>query len=187
MDAKKPAVFLDRDGVIIEEVQWLTKPEQVKVLPNAGKAIAKLNKSFLVIIISNQPVVGRGMCTEEDVKNANDVMLKVIAKDSARIDAIYNCFHHPIHGIGKYKAECECRKPKPGMTLQAAKDFNIDLKSSFTIGDKIGDIKAGFLAGTKTILVQTGYGGKDGFNDAVPDYVAKDLYSAVNIIMGETK
>jgi len=185
MHDEKKAVFLDRDGVIIEEKEWLTKPEQVKVIANAGKAIAKLNKSFLVIIISNQPVVGRGMCTEEDVKKTNDVMLKEIAKDNAKIDAIYNCFHHPIHGIGDYKVECECRKPKPGMILKAAKEFNIDLKSSFTVGDKTGDIKSGYLAGTKTILVQTGYGGKEGFNDAVPDYTAKDLYDAAEIILGD--
>lgn len=184
---KRKAAFLDRDGVIIEETNFITDPSKVKLLDNAAKAIARLNKDYLVFIITNQPAVGRGLCTEEQAKAVNNRVLELLAQDGARIDATYMCFHHPIHGLGKYKAECECRKPKPGMILKAAEEHNIDLAQSFTIGDKTGDIKAGYLAGTKTILVQTGYGGDDGFKDAAPDYTAKDLHEAVKIMLGETK
>ncbi len=185
MNNKKKAAFLDRDGVIIEETKFITDPDKVRLLDRAADAIARLNKEYLVIIISNQPAVGRGMCTEEQAKKVNDKVLELLAEEGAKIDATYMCFHHPIHGIGNYKVECECRKPKPGMILKAAKEHGIDLKNSFTVGDKTGDIKSGYLAGTKTILVSTGYGGDDGFKDATPDYTAKDLYEAAEIILGD--
>lgn len=181
------AVFLDRDGVIIEDSHFITSADQVRMIANSAKAIALLNNKFKTFVISNQPAVGRGMCTEQEAKDVNDAVIALLSKEGARIDRTYMCFHHPIHGIGAYKAECECRKPKPGMILQAAREFGIDLSKSFTIGDKTGDIKAGKLAGTKTILVQTGYGGEDGFKDAVPDFVAKDLYGAAKIIMEDKK
>ncbi|MDD4877890.1 MAG: HAD family hydrolase [Candidatus Nanoarchaeia archaeon] len=185
MGNKTKAAFLDRDGVIIEETNFITDPNKVRILDNAAKAIAMLNKEYKVFIITNQPAVGRGMCTEEQAKAVNNKVLELLADEGARIDATYMCFHHPIHGIGDYKIECECRKPKPGMILKAAKEHGIDLKQSFTIGDKTGDIKSGFLAGTKTILVQTGYGGDDGFKDATPDYTVKDLYEAASIMIGD--
>ncbi|MDI6738497.1 MAG: HAD family hydrolase [Nanoarchaeota archaeon] len=185
MGNTKKAAFLDRDGVIIEEIKFITEPDKVKLLDNAAKAISRLNKEYKVFIITNQPAVGRGMCTEEQAKKVNDKVLELLNEQGARIDATYMCFHHPIHGIGNYKVECDCRKPKPGMILKAAEEHDINLKQSFTIGDKTGDIKSGFLAGTKTILVQTGYGGDDGFKDATPDYIAKDLYEAAEIMLKE--
>lgn len=179
----RKAAFLDRDGVIIEETQFITDPDKVKLLGNAAKAIARLNKGYKVFIITNQPAVGRGLCTEEQAKEVNNKVIELLKEQGAVIDATYMCFHHPIHGLGKYKVECGCRKPKPGMILKAAEEHGIDLSQSFTIGDKTGDIKAGHLAGTKTILVQTGYGGDDGFKDATPDYTAKDLYGAAEIML----
>ncbi|MBU2637823.1 MAG: HAD family hydrolase [Nanoarchaeota archaeon] len=186
MGNSKKAAFLDRDGVIIEETNFITDPNKVKLLENAAKAISRLNKEYLVVIITNQPAVGRGMCTEDQAKAVNNRILELLKEKGATIDATYMCFHHPIQGFGKYKTECECRKPKPGMILKAAEEHNINLKQSFTIGDKTGDIKAGYLAGTRTILVSTGYGGDDGFKDATPDYTAKDLYGAAEIMLKDT-
>ena len=188
MVKEQAAVFLDRDGVIIEDVNFITRPEQVKFIDKSAEAISLLNKKFKVIIVSNQPAVGRGLCNEEDAKKINEMVIFLLSKKNAKIDNIYMCFHHPLKGIGKYKIECECRKPKPGMLLKAAREHNIDLSKSFMIGDKIGDIKAGHDAGCKTILVKTGYGGNDGFNDADPDFIVKDLYEGVKkIILGGKK
>jgi D-glycero-D-manno-heptose 1,7-bisphosphate phosphatase len=179
------AVFIDRDGVINESDGFITKKEQIKLIPNSARAISILGRMFKVFIITNQPSVGRGLCSEEEAKEVNKHLISLLEAEGARVDATYMCFHHPVHGQGKYLKECDCRKPKPGMILKAAKDFNIDLKKSFMIGDKTGDIKAGFLAGTKTVLVKTGYGGDDGYKDAVPDYVAEDLYQSINKILKE--
>ena len=176
------AIFLDRDGVIIEDFGFVTATGKIKLINNSAAAIKELNKQFKVFIITNQPAVGRGLCTEEEALNFNNKMIKLLEEKGAKIDKTYMCFHHPIHGKGAYKIDCEYRKPKPGMILKAAKEFNIDLSKSFTIGDKTGDIKSGFLAGTKTILVKTGCGGDDGFKDATPDHIADDLYNAMGII-----
>ena len=191
------AVFLDRDGVIIDHIKlenndssinhnnFIISKENIRLIENVDTAIKELNKHFKVFIISNQPIVGRCLCTEEEAINLNNFIVSKLEEKGAKIDKTFMCFHHPIHGQGKYKVECNCRKPKPGMILESAKEFNIDLKNSWMIGDKTGDIKAGLLAGTKTILVKTGYGGNDGFKDAVPNYIAEDLYAASQLILNE--
>lgn len=188
MEARNAAIFLDRDGVIIDHVDHISRPEQVKLINKAADAISLLNKNYKIILITNQAAVGRGICTERDANKVNEKMLAMLAQDEAKIDATYMCFHHPVHGIGKYKQDCNCRKPKPGMILKAQVDFNIDLKKSYIIGDSTQDIKAGNLAGLKTILVKTGYAGKDRIcPDAAPSNVAEDLYSAAQIILGDKK
>lgn len=191
------AVFLDRDGVIIEHnksitkdktvkhTDFITSKESIQLIENVAEAIKELNKHFKVFIISNQPAVGRGLCTEEQAIELNNFIVSQLEEKGAKIDKSFMCFHHPVHGQGKYKVECECRKPKPGMILEAAKEFDINLENSWMIGDKTGDIKSGVLAGTKTILVKTGYGGNDGFKDAEPNYVSEDLYAASQLILNE--
>ncbi|MCG2719700.1 MAG: HAD family hydrolase [Nanoarchaeota archaeon] len=179
------SVFLDRDGVIIEETKFIISTDKVQLIDKAAEAIKELNKHFKVFIVTNQPAVGKGMCSEKEAINLNNYIISQLEEKGAKIDKTFMCFHHPVHGLGKYKVECECRKPKPGMILEAAKEFDIDLENSWMIGDKIGDIKSGVLAGTKTILVKTGYGGKDGFNDAIPNYVSEDLYAASKLILNE--
>lgn len=181
------AIFLDRDGVINKEKNWIHKKEDLELIKNSAEAIAMLNENgFKVIIITNQPVVARGLCTEEEVQEINDYLKNLLKDKGATVDAVYYCPHHPSAGDNpKYTRECECRKPKPGMILQAQKDLFIDkLEGCFIVGDKMGDLKAGNSVGCKTILVKTGYGGEDGWEDAVPDYIAEDLYDAVkNIIL----
>lgn len=181
MPLDKQAVFLDRDGTINEDVNYLTKPEQLKLFPRVAEAIASLNKDYLVFIVTNQAAVGKGLCTEDEVNKVHDYLLAELWP--GRISKVYSCFHHPVYGIGDYLKECSCRKPKSGMILQAASEFNVSLKDSYMIGDKIIDIKAGSSAGVRTILVKTGYAGRDSTIDIVPDYVAEDLYEASRLIM----
>lgn len=186
------AVFLDRDGVINKEVGHISKPEQFELLPKVGEAIKLLNENNLkVIIITNQPVVARGEATIEDVENVHKKMKKEIEKHGAHIDAIYYCPHHPDRGFPgervEYKINCDCRKPKIGLLKKAVKKFNIDLKKSFFIGDKTVDIQTGKNAGCKTILVKTGYGGKDKKFNVKPDFVCEDLLDAVNLILKMVK
>ena len=180
-------IFLDRDGVINVEKELLHKKSDIELIPQSAEAIRLLNENdHKVIIITNQPVIARGLCTLEELAEIHKYMEALLAEKNARIDRIYFCPHHPTVGNNSfYTRKCECRKPKPGLIFQAQKEFNIkNLSECFMIGDKIADIKTGFLAGCKTILVETGYGGNEGFNDAVPDYKAKDLYDAVtNIIL----
>ncbi len=177
------AVFLDRDGVIIKDVGHIRRLEDIKLIKGSAKAISELNDEYNIFIISNQAAVGRGLCDEETAFRINDKLVDILKKEDAIIDNSYLCFHHPIHGVGKYKLECECRKPNPGMILEAAKEFNIDLKKSWMIGDKTSDIKAGRLAGVKTILVKTGYGGNDRVKDAIPHFTTEDLYAASQLIL----
>ena len=149
---KQKAIFLDRDGTINKYVGFLTKLEQFELLPGVAEAIKMINKSgYLVIVVTNQPVIARGDCTWDELLQIHDKMETELGKESAFLDAIYICPHHKDKGfegeVLEYKYDCECRKPKPGLLLQAARDFNIDLKQSFLIGDSENDVKAGINAG----------------------------------------
>lgn len=180
---KKPAVFLDRDGVINKDVDHLNTVRDLRLLPGVARAIAALNRAgFLVVVISNQAAVAKGMLTAEGHEKINGELRARLARRGAKIDGIYYCFHHPEASIKKYKAECDCRKPNPGMIFKAAKDLNVNLRKSFLIGDKTSDILAGERAGIATILVKTGYGGRDKRHNAKPDYVARNLADAVECI-----
>lgn len=151
---KQKAIFLDRDGTINKYVGFLTKPEQFKLLPGVAEAIKMINKSgYLAIVVTNQPVIARGDCTWEELQQIHDKMETELGKEGAFLDAIYICPHHKDKGFEgekpEYKYDCDCRKPKPGMLLQAEMDFNIDLEQSFMIGDSENDVKAGINAGVK--------------------------------------
>jgi len=138
----------------------------------------------MVVMVSNQSGIARGYYGEEDAERYNQALAQKLAEEGARIDAIYICPHHPEAKIEKYRLECDCRKPRPGMLKMAEKALEIDLKQSFMIGDKLIDIEAGKSAGCKTILVKTGYGGETVQNNRVDcDFVADDLYGAVSYIL----
>ncbi len=182
----KKAVFLDRDGVINTEINFLHKKEDLELIEGSAEAIKMLNDNgWPVFIITNQPVVARGYCTEEDTREVDAHLKKMLAEKGAKIVRTYYCPHHPTKGDDpKYTRECECRKPKPGMILAAQHHFGIeDLSECYMVGDRTGDILTGERAGCKTIIVGTGYGGDDGFDDATPDFVAKDLKEAVEKII----
>lgn len=151
---KQKAIFLDRDGTINKMVGFVTKPEQFELIKGAAEAIKAINKSgYLAIVVTNQPVIARGDCTFEDLQTIHDKMETELGKVGAFVDAIYVCPHHTDKGFEgertEYKCNCDCRKPKPGLLLQAAKDFNIDLSESYMIGDSHRDVEAGDNAGVK--------------------------------------
>lgn len=158
LKTKQKAVFLDRDGTINKYVGFLRDINEFELLPQVSEAIKKINQSgYLTIVVSNQPVIARGEVTLSELDMIHNKMETLLGNDGAYLDAIYYCPHHPDKGfkgeIPKYKIECSCRKPKPGMLLKAAKDFNIDLSASYMIGDSKNDITAGKAAGCKTILI----------------------------------
>lgn len=152
-------IFLDRDGTINEEVHYLHRPEDFKLLPGAARAIRLWNENgFWVVVVTNQAGVARGYYTEEEVKALHRYANRLLAEQGAHIDAFYYCPHHPDHGIGPYKKACHCRKPETGMFEEAQKARPVDKAHSFMVGDKWLDIQAGARFGVRTALVGTGYG-----------------------------
>lgn len=174
-------VFLDRDGVINRDSKgYIKSAEEFKLLPNTIKALKLLSaRKYKLIIITNQSGIGKGLYTTRDFCKVNQKMVKELEKNNVKLDAIYYCPHEA-------ETACECRKPNLGMLKQAQKDFKINTKKSFMIGDKTADIEWGRRAGCKTILVKTGYGGKDKRFSVKPDYVAKDLLEAAKIVASST-
>ena len=152
---KQKAIFLDRDGTINTYTGFLTAPEQLTLLPGAAEAIRKINESgYLAIVITNQPVIARGDCTIEELNIIHQKLETMLGKEGAYLDGIYYCPHHPEKGFPgerpEYKIECNCRKPKPGLILEAVQHFNIDIQSSWMIGDSLTDIKCGKNAGCQS-------------------------------------
>lgn len=184
---KNWTVFLDRDGTINEEVNYLGHPDQLQLIPGAAEAIRQLNLHQIpVIVITNQAGVARGYFTEAQVSIVHTVLDKMLAVKGAKIDSYYYCPHHPTAGIGSYQIACNCRKPQPGMLNQAAIDFHLDLTNCYMVGDKVSDIMAGHLAGCKTVLVETGYGKEhwENWSEVVkPDYLALNLLDSVEWIL----
>ncbi|MBI4333172.1 MAG: HAD family hydrolase [Chloroflexi bacterium] len=175
------AIFLDRDGTIIEDTGYVGEREKVRFLPRAGEAIRLLNENgFKVIVITNQAGVARGYFTEAAVADVNSYVCESLAGMGASIDKIYYCPHHIEGTIEEYRKECYFRKPNPGMIEEAVRDFGIDLRNSFVVGDKASDIEAGRRAGCRTILLagQVPPAGEDN-GGSLPDHVAPDLYEAV--------
>jgi len=175
-------VFLDRDGVVVEEVDYLRRPSQLKLIPGAAEAIVRLRRAgFLVVVVSNQSGIARGYFTLGDLRKIHAKLRAELKARGARLDAIYFCPHHPEAGA---RVDCACRKPKIGMLLEAKKRFKIDFKKSFLVGDASADMGAARKAGVAAILVSTGYAGKDGKNKmAKPDARVKDLGAAADWIL----
>ena len=183
--ALRPAVFLDRDGTINVEKNYLYRIEDFEFIPGAPEAIKLLKDSgYLVVVVTNQSGVARSYYTLEDVHRLHYHIQSELAEHSTSVDAFYICPHHPAEGVGEYKTECTCRKPAPGMLLQAAADLGIDLTRSFMVGDKLADVEAGKRAGCRSILVMTGYG-KDSAEDVQTSSEAdvESILSAVHRII----
>ena len=152
-------VFLDRDGTLNVEVDFLRTPDELRLIEGAAASVRKLKDSGLVIcVVSNQSGVARGFLTEADLVPIHVKLREELAREGATLDGIYYCPHHPSAGIPPYNVECDCRKPKPGMLLKGAQEFNLDLQRCFVVGDSVVDIQAGNAVAATTILVQTGYG-----------------------------
>ncbi len=152
------AVFLDRDGVLNDDVHLITQPEQFRLLPGVPAALTRIaDAGFHLIVVSNQPVVARGMITEPEVDILHEFLRGQITKQGGpRIEAFYFCPHHPDADVAGYRKDCTCRKPRPGMIHQAAREHGLDPQASYMVGDRITDVIAGSKAGCRTIQVTTG-------------------------------
>ena len=181
------AVFLDRDGTLNEDPGYISDPEQVVLFSDTGDALALLKKyGFLLIVISNQSGIARGLMKSEDVDAVNEKINQILSEYKVKIDAFYYCPAHPDYSS---EEECECRKPSPKLLLEAASEFNVDLQGSYFIGDTIADIQCGKNAGIKTILVKTGKG-EESFSilqkeNNFPTFVAENLLNASKFILGD--
>lgn len=174
---RRRAVFLDRDGTLIHEGDDIVRPGQMRILGATPRGLRLLRElGFLLIVITNQPVIGKGFISKKGVKKLNALLNARLAKKSAGVDAFYVCPHRAWD-------HCSCRKPKLGLVRQAVKKYKIDLRHSFFIGDDMRDIEAGRRGKMTTILVATGKAGKDKrFFDVRPDFNAKDMVAAAKII-----
>lgn len=181
----KPAVFLDRDGTIIEQVHHLIDPADVRLIPGAAEALRAFHDAgFLRVVVTNQSVIGRGLLTVEGLAKVHERMNQLLAAQGAGVDGIYFCPAAPI-GDDRTAVEHPDRKPAPGMLLTAAGDLDIDLAQSWMIGDMISDIGAGTNAGCRgTVLVRTGYGRQTEQQSHGADAVVDDLSKAVALILG---
>jgi len=183
------AAFLDRDGTINEEKNFLRDPGEVSLIPGAAAAIRKLNDSGIATcVISNQSGVARGFLNEDDLVVIHDRLKKQLSDDAgAHLDRIYYCPHHPTAGIAPYNISCDCRKPGTGMLEQGARELSIRLSRSFVVGDRIVDVQAAMAVGATSILVLTGYGTtaleECREEDISPDFVAPSLAEAVEFIL----
>lgn len=185
------AVFLDRDGVILEDRGACWRPDDARIYPYAPDALARLRRAgFALVVVTNQPVVARGLATLDDVAALHAWLNAALAPRGARIDHFECCPHHPEATLPAWRVDCACRKPRPGMILRAARALGLDLAASELIGDRRTDIAAGLAAGCTTTLVTTGAHDAPRIvtpepdRDAPPHRVAPTLVEAVDAILG---
>ncbi|MDE7183124.1 MAG: HAD family hydrolase [Lachnospiraceae bacterium] len=175
---QRPAVFLDRDGVLAEETGYVNSVERLCIFPYAAECIRKIHeKGYYAIVITNQSGVARGLFTEERLLEMNRYL-----QQYTDVDAVLYCPHHPEGVVEEYRIRCNCRKPAIGMFQNACRRLDIDMTNSYMVGDRAGDIIAGQNAGIKTILVESGYGTVRLEEDVMPDYVVDDLRGVLEIL-----
>ena len=189
---KQRAVFLDRDGTMNISKGFISKAEDLELIPGTIEAVKAINKSgALAIVITNQPVIARGECSFEELHNIHNKLKTLLGEKGAFVDDIFYCPHHPDKGfegeVPELKFDCECRKPKTGMIEEAVDKYNIDLSRSYMVGDSTMDLETASNAGVKSVLVETGFAGNDGKYDRSCDIKAKDLFDAVEKIIKDIK
>ncbi len=182
------AVFVDRDGTITREGEWIRHPGALELVDGAGEAVAALHDAgFLVVMYSNQSAVARGMITERELGVIHERLQLLLEERGDRLDAIYYCPHHPTEGVGEYRVACECRKPKPGLLERARRELDLDLTQSWCVGDMARDLDAGRAAGVQGILVRTGKGTGElerlRAEGRPPQWVEDDITGAVRRIL----
>ncbi len=185
MTRKNKAVFLDRDGVLVTEADYLRHEKDLRLLPGAAAALVRLRRAgFKLVVVTNQSGVARGYLSLATLARIHRLLRALLRQKGARLDAIYFCPHHPETGR---RVRCRCRKPGTLMLEKAARRFSIDFASSYFVGDTSTDVLAAKNAGCRSILVKTGYGGKDGSYRVKPDAVARDLAGAARLILAREK
>ena len=185
---KQRAIFIDRDGTINVSKGFISKADDLELIPGSIEAIKAINKSgALAIVITNQPVIARGECSFEELHNIHNKLKTLLGEKGAFVDDIFYCPHHPDKGfegeVPELKFDCECRKPKTGMIDEAVEKYNIDLSKSYMVGDSTMDLETARNAGVKSVLVDTGFAGNDGKYDRSCDIEAKNLFDAVEKII----
>ena len=185
---KQRAIFLDRDGTMNVSKGFISKADDLELIPGTIDAVKAINKSgALAIVITNQPVIARGECSFEELHNIHNKLKTLLGEKGAFVDDIFYCPHHPDKGfegeVPELKFDCECRKPKTGMIEEAVKKYNIDLSKSYMVGDSTMDLETARNAGIKSVLVNTGFAGNDGKYDRSCDIEAKNLFDAVEKII----
>jgi D-glycero-D-manno-heptose 1,7-bisphosphate phosphatase len=187
--APRPAVFIDRDGTLTEEVGYVNHPSRLRILPRSGAAVRRLNAAGIaVVVVTNQAGIARGYFSPELLAAVHAAMVAQLKDEGARLDGVYVCPHHPTEGEPPYRSICDCRKPKPGLLLRAAADLGLDLGCSTLVGDKGSDLVAARAVGARSVLVLTGYGlGEWEYRRSVlpvqPDHVADDLLGAADWVI----
>lgn len=182
--APRPAVFMDRDGCLTEEVGYVNHPSRLRLLPRTAEAIARLNRAGVpAVMVTNQAGIARGYFSPEVLAAVNDELLRQLKDSGAYVDGLYVCPHHPSAGEPPYRDRCDCRKPSPGLLTRAAADLALDLSRSAVVGDKPSDVETAARVGARGILVLTGYGlGEWEYRRASfrvpPHHVAADLLDA---------
>ena len=183
----QPAVFLDRDGTMIEDVGYLDRLERMKLFPYTIDAVRLLNRGgFRVVVVTSQNGVANGVLTEEFLTEAHAHLSRLFEAAGGRVEGYYYCPHSLNAPVERYRVDCDCRKPKPGMILAAARDHNLDLSRSIVVGDRWRDVEMGLAAGTRAILVETGYGRTQAVRRPAaiaPVPVAATLIDAVSLIL----
>jgi len=191
--AARRAIFVDRDGTLSHEVGYVNHLSRFRLFPFAASAVRAINNSgFLAVVVTNQAGVARGYYPESLVHEVHDALRSELSGGGARLDGVYVCMHHPSVGEPPYRLDCDCRKPKPGLVLRAAADLDIDVKRSYVVGDREGDLELAWNVGARGVLVKTGYGLGELRNRAPqwprqPDMVAEHLLEAVQRIVAESK
>jgi D-glycero-D-manno-heptose 1,7-bisphosphate phosphatase len=192
MARQKTAVFLDRDGTINVEVGYIHDLDKLQLMPGVAAAIKRLNDLEIpVFVATNQSGPARGYYPESHVLDLNQRLVDLLAAEDARIDGVYYCPHHPEGAVPELTKACDCRKPEPGMLLQAAREHGIDLATSYMIGDKSTDVEVGQRAGSRTVLLRSGYGEQILKGEyqwpCTPDHVADTLVEAVTWLLEDMK
>lgn len=188
LSTQQSAIFVDRDGTLNQVVDHLKDATHLKILPNVPQAVRRLNRAeYRVCVVTNQPVIARGDCTKQDLKQIHNKLETLLGREGAFVDRIYYCPHHPDRGyegeVEELKIECSCRKPNIGLLDQAKNELNISYNSSWMIGDATSDILAAKKAGVRSILVETGYAGMDNKYWVTPDYVVPSFSEAVDFLL----
>ena len=183
----RPAIFLDRDGTLIEDVDYLQHADQMRVLPGVPEALRALQSAgYALVIITNQSGVARGLLTEETLAELHQELVYRLGEQGVTVDGIYYCPHHPEHGSAEYRVDCECRKPGTALLEQAGQDIGLDLGASWAVGDKLSDLAGAVRLGCRAVLVRTGYGADHEGLLGSTDFqalVADDLAEAAHLIL----